>query len=218
MSKIETTMNTLHDLIENAQKAAEESKGVRYLHNLAEGFVKSTEALFASEGFDKVQVMSVGQALEVALSNAQKVADGLKVASGMDRTEGDKCARALTMAVDANWLEGDEADKATGLVNAWNATAPKGGGRTKGTGTGSSTAPSLPFPVRIKCEHDGWTATQNTSLNSVRWAAILHHADKHGSKPSKGSPIHQGLTEALQAVIEGKTVNAQGGGYLVDKA
>lgn len=146
--------------------------------------------------------------------------DVLKVAIGtvnaFDRAEGDALARKLAGAIDFGAIEGTDAETALKVIDAWNGTGKSArGGR--GGGSGSSKE-SLGFGINAKCEACGWSAVDRTGINSGRWGVTGHLMAKHGHsiRPGKGSPLWQGITDAMTAVKDGAQ-SAQGGGFIFDR-
>lgn len=226
MSTIEERVNgylsSMAEHVKQAESVKESGQAVLTFHKALAAVVKVLDTQSITDRLTVLSAIDEAKATEgmaEAISTFREVNTFLAVASGTDRTEGDETAKKLTMAVESGLLEGETRDKAEKLLASWKDSAPKG---TKGTGSsGGSSTPSgraLPFPVKVTCEADGWSARQTGNVNSLRWAAITHHGEKHGHKPAKGDAVHTGLTEAILSVCDEKSASAQGGGYLVDKA
>lgn len=218
-SRAVESITRLAELAESAEKGREAAQPIVTLAS-AFGAVARLDALSAEEKLNTVDALQkvnieVG-ALVSVVSQAREVLDALNKVTGSDRQEGDALSKSLTLAVESGFLEGDIRERAEKVISAWSASAPAKRGRKSGSAS-QPAGKALPFPVTVKCESHGWTATQSTNVNSLRWAAILHHEKDHGSKPAKGDPIHTGLTEAIAAVVDGASAG-DGGGYLVTRA
>jgi hypothetical protein len=223
MSTLEERVNadlaTLADLAEAATKAKESASALVKVHRSLSNFVTTANGLSDE---DKLAVVaSIGEGLTELVGlveSASKMSDSLNTMTGQDREAGDAVAKRLSSAIESGYLEGDVRERAEQVVSAWKESTPRGG-RKIGGGGGEAKS-DLPFPVKVKCESHDWSATQSTTKNSLRWAAILHHEKEHGSKPERGSETHKGLTEAIESVVSGKAESgaAQGGGYIVTKA
>lgn len=221
MSTMEERVNGWFDqftaAVEMAESAKESAGPLTSFGSAIGRFLKSLPTEGTEESYTLAE--AIGEHLSgtiTCVENLSALADIISKQTGSDRTEGDALSKSLTMAVESSLLEGEDRERAESLLARWSAT---GGKSSKGTsGSSNPAGKALPFPVKVTCAADGWSARQATTVNSLRWAAILHHEKEHGGiKPSKGDKVHQGLTEAINAVVDGKTVNAQGGGYLVDK-
>lgn len=177
---------------------------------------------------DEVGALAVVEALGENLDAVAAIIDDcegvLKLVGGnptADRTEGDALVKMLTAGVEGEMIDGGDAEKVAALTSAWHSVG-KGSGSGKGRPRSGESKGNLAFPVRISCEAcqgsgKPWSAQQSTDLNSVRWAAVLHHEKCHGGRFARGEAVHNGVTEALGAVIDNGAEHAQGGGYLVDK-
>lgn len=222
MSTMEERVNgwldSLSTLVDKAKEQQEAAGPLASFITAVQRFSKSLPANESEEAYNLADAL--GDSLTpitdsvMALTN---FADAMAKLTGQDRSEGDQMAKSLSMAVESSLLEGEARERAEGLLAAWKDTAPKG--RSTGGG-GSSTSPAgkaLPFPVKVTCEADNWSARQTGNVNSLRWAAIQHHEKAHGNRPAKGDPIHQGITEAILSVVDEKSQSAQGGGYIVDR-
>lgn len=218
MSTMEERLNSriaaLTVKVEEAEAMKGSGEAVMTLHKV---FAKVGQVMSA----DIIGTASILQGIEGAehfTQSLQAITAALGTSSGADRAEGEEQAKYLTNAVESGLLEGDERDKVEALLKRWRESSPKGGGSsTSSSGSNKPAGRALPFPVKVTCEADGWSARQTGNVNSLRWAAISHHGDKHGGKPAKGDPIHTGLTEAILSVCDEKSQSAQGGGYLVDR-
>lgn len=217
--RVSSDLDQLATLTEAAAKVAEQSQSVVKVHRAMTNLVSASNL---TDDADKLAfVAAVGDDLSGILSaikGVSTIAEKLNALTGQDREAGDAVAKRLSSAVESGYLEGDLRERAEKLVGAWKETSPKGSGRKVGGGSGESKT-DLPFPVKVKCESHDWSATQSTTKNSLRWAAIQHHEKEHGSKPERGSEIHKGLTDAIEAVVTGSAESgaAQGGGYIVTK-
>lgn len=143
-------------------------------------------------------------------------------ADGFDRESGNTLARKARGVVEADLADEEFGEGAsewiTALVDRWNTLTKST--KTGARRSGESQVPDLGFTVKVKDESTGQTVASTTkkNLNSLRDQLRKHHEKEHGSKPSKGEPIWQGITDALKAVMENGSQSAQGGGYIVDKA
>lgn len=224
MSMEERAVQSITRLAELAETAEKGREAAQPILNLASAFgqvarldtLGEAEKLATVDALVKVGI-EVG-ALASVVGQAREIADALSKVTGSDRQEGDALSKSLTLAIESGFLEGDVRERAEKVVSAWTSSAPKRKGRTPGSSANAPAGKALPFPVTVKCESHGWTATQSTNANSLRWAAILHHESAHGgTRPAKGDPIHTGLTEAIAAVVDGAAAG-DGGGYLVTRA
>lgn len=208
-------LSAMASFVEAASKAKDSNTSVLSLSKALQGV---TKALSTSDHLSLSAALQGHKDSAEVLQGIAGLSTYLTSLTGADRTEGDDMAKKLTMAVESGLLEGDDRDKADDLLKRWRESAPKGGA-SSGSGGGSSkpAGRALPFPVKVTCEADGWSARQTGNVNSLRWAAILHHGEKHGGKPAKGDAVHTGLTEAILSVCDEKSASAQGGGYLVDR-
>lgn len=225
MSTIEERVNgylsSMAEHVKQAESVKESGQAVLTFHKALAAVVKVLDTQSITDRLTVLSAIGEDKGTETVtmVSAIRDLSTHLGTVSGTDRTEGDETAKKLTMAVESGLLEGETRDKAEKLLASWKDSAPKGSGKSSNTsGTSTPSGRALPFPVKVTCEADGWSARQTGNVNSLRWAAITHHGEKHGHKPAKGDAVHTGLTEAILSVCDEKSASAQGGGYLVDKA
>lgn len=206
---ISDSIATLYTFLVEAKASAESNKPAR---SLRDALARASTALR-----DWVDVTPEATALAYFTDTA---VNALNVsADGYDKSAADAAARRVEGILMADLVEDPfSVTDVQALLNEYRSVTASS--KPRGSRSGSSSVPDLGFTVKVKDEKTGDIvgSTTKDNLNSLRDQVRKHHEKSHGSKPSKGEPVWQGVTDALEAVMHKGTQSAQGGGYLVDKA
>lgn len=218
--RIEQAFSTLTDMVEGAEKAKTEGAAVVAFANKVKSLVASVDGL-ADEA--KYQIIgALGDKADAWVSTyagLKATSDALSIAAGMDRTKGDESVSALQALLTLNAFDDMPEDKAKAedLIQRWQASAPT---KSRGTGSGKEW-PALGFKVAASCQVQGCgyrATTEKANLNSLRDQCKGHAKTAHKVlSTEKGTPMHQGLTEAIQKVFSGEAQAVEGGNYVVAK-
>jgi len=225
MDRIQAKVTELSGLVDVAEKMAEEGAATRRFSNILGGYVKAIET------FGEGEALSVFAKLDGPMIDAwagsfpsvKALAETVGKISGSDRTEGDAISKALLEVVGNVLVADDLTESVRGeiyaLTSRWAASAPTttGSGRATGTRVSGGSKP-LGFKVVVLEDGKPVASSEQDNLNSLRYQLVTRHASKHGGvKPTRGEPLYDGWTDALELVMHKGTASAQGGGFVFSR-
>lgn len=221
IDRIELAFSTLDEVVQAAEKAKTENAGVVSFANKVKGLVSFVDGLDETVKYQTLDAIGdLSDQWVQTFAGLQAISTKVGAAAGIDRTAGDESVKALQALLSLNAFDDMPTEKARAedLIARWTASAPTKASGTRGEGKGVD---PLGFTVTAICEHEGCnytTTTEKDNLNSIRNEMKKHTKEAHKVlNVERGTPLHLGMTEGLDAVMHKDSDASQGGGFRFTK-